>query len=177
MTDALRTLHTSSLTPAELTDIRALLDGCFRGDLDDDDFDHLLGGMHTLVRDAEGRMVAHGSVIMRRVRHGDRFHRVGYVEAMAVREDRRREGLGSRVMDELEGIIDRAYDFGALSASALGELLYRSRGWWAWPGRIEGIGPQGLVHLPDEEGTVLVRGAVPGDRGALAFDWRDGDVL
>ncbi|MER6916155.1 GNAT family N-acetyltransferase [Streptomyces sp. NPDC000594] len=177
MTDTLRTAHTSQLTPAELADIRVFLDECFDGDFSDEDFDHGLGGMHVLARDGAGRITAHGSVIMRRVRYGGRFRRVGYVEALAVRADRRRQGLGSQVMAELEGIIDRAYDFGALSASDEGAALYRSRGWRLWPGRIEAIGPDGPVHFPDEEDSTFVRGVTLESGAALAFDWRDGDVL
>lgn len=51
--------------------------------------------------DDAGRPAAHGAVIMRRVRHRDRWLRVGYVEAVAVRSDARRTGLGGRVMAEL----------------------------------------------------------------------------
>ncbi|GLF98918.1 GNAT family N-acetyltransferase [Streptomyces yaizuensis] len=176
MTDALRTVHTSQLTPEGLDRIRTFLRDSFDGDFSDDDFEHGLGGMHALVRDAEGRIAGHGSVVMRRVRAGGRFHRVGYVEAVAVSADRRRQGIGGLVMGALEEIIERAYDFGALSASDAGATLYRARGWRLWEGRIEGIGPEGIVHLPDEEDSTFVWGAAPAG-GALAFDWRDGDVL
>lgn len=177
MNESPRLAHTSQLTPSQLTEIRALLDAAFDGDFGDEDWDHALGGMHALVYDAEGDLVAHGSVIMRRVRHGGRFHRVGYVEALAVRADRQRQGLGGRVMDALEQIIERAYGFGALSASDEGAALYRSRGWRLWPGRIEGLGPEGVERFPDEEDSTFVWGAQPTGTGALGFDWRDGDVL
>ncbi|WP_190125298.1 GNAT family N-acetyltransferase [Streptomyces inusitatus] len=180
MTETIRTLHTSLLTPVELTAIRSLLDDAFDGDFSDEDWDHGLGGMHTLVHDAGGELVAHGSVIMRRVTHGGRSgrsYRIGYVEALAVRADRRRQGLGGRVMDALEEVIGRAYEFGALSASDEGAALYRSRGWRLWEGRIQGLGPDGVVSFPEEEGSTFVLGEAPDPAGALAFDWRDGDVL
>ncbi|MGW6735660.1 GNAT family N-acetyltransferase [Streptomyces sp. NPDC055013] len=175
-----RTAHTADLTPAELSEIRALLDDAFEGDFSDEDFEHGLGGMHVLVRDDAGRIVAHGSVIMRRVRYRDRWLRVGYVEAVAVRADARRGGLGGRVMAELERVIDRAYDAGMLSASDEGAALYAARGWEVWRGRVCALGPEGVVHLPDEEGTTYVRPAlagVPDPAFELVFDWRDGDVL
>ncbi|MDO0911544.1 GNAT family N-acetyltransferase [Streptomyces sp. DT2A-34] len=175
-----RTVHTADLTTAELRAIRALLDDAFDGDFSDEDFEHGLGGMHALVHDDAGRLVAHGSVIMRRVRHRDRWLRVGYVEAVGVRPDARRTGLGGRVMAELERVIDRAYDAGMLSASDEGAALYAARGWEVWGGRVCALGPQGVVRLPDEEGSTFVRPALAGPLDPafeLVFDWRDGDVL
>ncbi|KUL26046.1 GNAT family N-acetyltransferase [Streptomyces regalis] len=179
-TFAPRTAHTADLTPTELRAIRALLDDAFDGDFSDEDFEHGLGGMHALVHDEAGRLVAHGSVIMRRVRHRERWLRVGYVEAVGVRSDARRTGLGGRVMAELERVIDRAYDAGMLSASDEGAALYAARGWEVWGGRVSALGPAGVVHLPDEEGSTFVRPALAGPLDPafeLVFDWRDGDVL
>ncbi len=177
---ASRTVHTSQLSAAELAEIRALLDDAFEGDFGDEDWAHGLGGVHALVRDEKG-LAAHGSVIMRRVEHEGRSYRIGYVEALAVRADRRRQGLGGLVMAELERVIDRAYDFGALSASDDGAALYRARGWLLWAGRIEAFGPNGAVRLPDEEDSTYLRaaarGPLPAPPAALVFDWRDGDVL
>lgn len=175
-----RTAHTADLDPAEVRAIRALLDEAFDGDFSEEDFEHGLGGIHALVHDAAGRLAAHGSVIMRRVRHRERWLRVGYVEAVGVRPDARRGGLGGRVMAELERVVDRAYDAGMLSASDEGAALYTARGWEVWPGRVCALGLDGVVHLPDEEGSTFVRTALAGSLDPafeLVFDWRDGDVL
>ncbi|KMS75513.1 aminoglycoside 2'-N-acetyltransferase [Streptomyces viridochromogenes] len=175
-----RTAHTADLTSDELRAVRALLDDAFDGDFSDEDWDHGLGGVHALVHDDAGRLVAHGSVVMRRVRHRERWLRVGYVEAVAVRPDARRTGLGGRVMAELERVIDRAYDAGMLSASDEGAALYAARGWTVWSGRVCALGTEGVMHLPDEEGTTFVRPALAGPLDPafeLVFDWRDGDVL
>ncbi|MER5359957.1 GNAT family N-acetyltransferase [Streptomyces sp. NPDC002785] len=170
----LRTTHTHRLTPAALDEIRVLLDTAFEGEFSAEDWDH------ALARDDSG-LLAHGSVVQRRVIHEDRSYRVGYVEAVAVRADRRREGLGGRVMAALEQVVDGAYVFGALSASAAGAALYVGRGWKVWPGRIAVQGRHGVEMLPDEEGSTYVRGgagrALPRVSGTLIFDWRDGDVL
>ncbi|GAA2557665.1 MULTISPECIES: GNAT family N-acetyltransferase [Streptomyces] len=171
-----RTAHTADLTPAELAAVRSLLHDAFDGDFADEDWDHTLGGMHALVHDGRG-LAAHGAVVMRRVRYRTRWLRVGYVEGVAVRRDVRRQGLGGAVMDALEGVITRAYDLGALSASDDGAPLYTARGWRAWGGRICALGPDGTVRLPEEEGSAYVW-PVPADlEGELVFDWRDGDVL
>lgn len=179
MTTRLRTAHTADLDPAGLAAARALLDHAFDGDFSDEDWEHGLGGVHALVHDGAG-LAAHGSVVMRRARHRGRWLRVGYVEAVAVRPDVRRTGLGGQVMGALERIVDRAYDLGALSASEDGASLYTARGWQPWAGRIHALSPDGVVRLPDEEGSTYLRPALaapPDPAHELLFDWRDGDVL
>ncbi|MBW5484755.1 GNAT family N-acetyltransferase [Streptomyces bambusae] len=181
MTDTrTRLVHTAQLTDDELKEIRALLDEAFDGDFGDEDFEHGIGGMHALVSEA-GRLVAHGSVVQRRVVHGGRALRTGYVEAVAVRAGHRRQGHGGRVMAALEEVIGRAYVLGALSASDEGAALYTGRGWRVWGGRIGALSPQGPVRLAEEEGSTYVwtppGRALPDPAGQLFFDWRDGDVL
>lgn len=162
--------------------MRELLGGAFEGGFGDEDFEHALGGMHALVYEG-GELVAHGSVVQRRVLHRGRALRTGYVEAVAVRADRRRCGLGGVVMEAVEGVIGRAYPLGALSASADGAGLYAGRGWRVWGGEIGVLGPGGPERLAEEEGSTYVwtppGGGVLLDptAGALHFDWRNGDVL
>ncbi|MFF3373197.1 GNAT family N-acetyltransferase [Streptomyces sp. NPDC002680] len=180
MAPTLRTAHTADLAPAELAAARDLMDAAFDGGFADEDWEHALGGIHALVHDETGRLLAHGSVVMRRALHRGRWLRVGYVEAVGVHAEARRRGLGGLVLGELERIVDGGYDFGALSASADGASLYLARGWQLWPGRISALAPDGVVHLPDEEGDVFVRPAAVGSLDpfdGLIFDWRDGDVL
>ncbi|MFJ5866035.1 GNAT family N-acetyltransferase [Streptomyces parvus] len=178
---AVRTAPTFELTAAERAEIRDLLDAAFEGDFADEDWEHALGGVHALIRDADGLLIAHGSVVQRRVLHADRSYRAGYVEGVAVRAGRRRGGLGHRIMAALEHVIDSAHDFGALSASDAGAALYTARGWRIWPGRLTALGPDGPLPLPEEEGSTYVRPAagnpLPGPAHALAFDWRNGDLL
>jgi aminoglycoside 2'-N-acetyltransferase I len=174
------TAPTHELGAARLTAVRALLDTAFDGDFSDDDWDHTLGGVHAWIEDEHG-LAAHGSVVQRRVLHRGRSYRVGYVEGVAVRADRRRQGLGGAVMAALERVIDGAYLFGALGASDDGAALYRARGWRVWPGRLEALGPAGVLHLAEEEGFVFLRPAgtrpLPDAAAPLVFDWRDGDVM
>lgn len=175
-----RTVHTAHLTSAELVEIRALLDTAFDGDFADEDWDHGLGGMHALISEGT-EIVAHGSLVQRRVLHRGHSLRVGYVEAVAVRADHRRRGLGDRIMAALEEVVDRAYALGALSASDAGAALYAGRGWQVWQGGLAALGPVGVVPLPEEEGATYVRAAagrsLPDPEAALFFDWREGDVL
>ncbi|MGW7080569.1 GNAT family N-acetyltransferase [Streptomyces sp. NPDC054866] len=172
----LRTAHTCDLDPTELRAARALMDEAFDGDFSDADWDHGLGGVHALVCDDSGLLLAHGSVVQRRILHNGRSLRVGYVEAVAVRPDRQRTGLGGQVMGALERVIDRAYALGALSASDEGQRLYLSRGWQEWKGTVAVLGPEGVAPLPDEEAPLLW-GADLDPSYELLFDWRDGDIL
>lgn len=174
--------HTSQLAEGELRGVRELLDEAFEGDFGDADFEHALGGMHVLAYEG-GELVAHGSVVQRRVLHQGRALRTGYVEAVAVRPGRRGRGLGGAVMEAVEGVVSRAYLLGALSASADGARLYAGRGWRVWGGEVGVLGPGGPERLADEEGSTYVW-APPGGgvlldptAGPLQFDWREGDVL
>ncbi|MEU6388961.1 GNAT family N-acetyltransferase [Streptomyces sp. NPDC046939] len=179
--NTLRTAHTADLTASELAAVRALLDDAFDGDFSDADWAHTVGGVHALVHDGSGALLAHGSVTQRRAVHDGRTLRVGYVEAVAVRADVRRTGLGGQVMGALERVITAAYDLGALSASSDGAPLYTARGWTEWSGPFAAYGPAGTIALPaDEDPPYLFPALVARGLDAtrtLLFDWRDGDLL
>ncbi|WP_244509300.1 GNAT family N-acetyltransferase [Nocardioides lianchengensis] len=170
------TRHTAALGAAELDEIRDLLDAAF-DDFDDHDWEHGLGGQHAVVRE-DGLLVAHGSLVQRRMLVGGRSLRVGYVEAVAVHPDRRRLGHASTVMAALEALAP-AYDLLALSASDAGLPLYEARGWQPWRGPTSVLGPTGPEPTPDDDGSVLVLvlGGQDVDRDLpIACDHRDGDV-
>lgn len=172
-------MPTAHLSTEQRADIRRLLDHAFLGSFDDDDFDHALGGLHFLI-ERSGTLVAHAAVVQRSFLHGDRAHRCGYVEAVAVHPGWRGQGFAAEVMDAAEGVIDRSYDLGALSASTAGRGLYVARGWLPWLGRTAVVAPEGLTPTPEDDDSTFVR-PVPGgpvlDRGAtLACDYRNGDV-
>jgi aminoglycoside 2'-N-acetyltransferase I len=169
--------HTAHLPARTLAAARALLDDAFNGDFDDADWDHALGGLHALAWD-DGALVGHGAVVLRRLLHGGRALRTGYVEAVAVAAAHRRSGIASSLMARIEDVVRNAYDLGALGATDDGVGLYAARGWQRWRGPTCVLGPAGTVRTPDDDGAVLVLpGAVPLDLdGTLTCDWRDGDV-
>jgi aminoglycoside 2'-N-acetyltransferase I len=170
------TAHTSSLDASELRAIRRLLDDAF-ADFDDDAWEHCLGGMHATIWEA-GDVVAHASVVQRRVLHAGRALRTGYVEAVAVRADRRRRGYGRAVMEQIVGVIRGAYEVGGLAAGEPAATLYRSLGWRAWDGATWALGTEGLVRTPEDDGGVYVLPvtATLDLAGDLACDWRGGKV-
>ncbi|MHB1469604.1 MAG: GNAT family N-acetyltransferase [Solirubrobacteraceae bacterium] len=173
----LQVTHTSQLPKAALDAAHALLRDVFAADLDEHDWEHALGGVHALLWQAE-RLLAHGSVVQRRLLHDGHALRAGYVEAVAVSAEHRRRGHGGAIMSALEQVIAGAYEVGALGATEAGARLYLSRGWKRWRGPTSALTPNGIVRTPEEDGNIYVfaRGAELDLDGALACDWRDGSL-
>jgi aminoglycoside 2'-N-acetyltransferase I len=172
----LRTAHTADLDAVALETARSLLDDVF-DDLTDDDWEHALGGVHALVWDEAG-LIGHGSVVQRRLLHGRRALRTGYVEGVAVRADYRGRGHGSALMGALEHVVRAAYDVGALGATDEAADFYAARGWKQWQGPTSALTPTGIRRTEEDDGGVYVFPvAVALDlTGELTCDWRDGDV-
>ena len=171
-----RTAHTADVDAATLAAARALLYEAF-DDMTEDDWEHSLGGVHALVFDGD-TLVGHAAVVQRRLLHGGRALRTGYVEGVAVRADQRRRGHGAAMMDALERVIRGAYDLGALGASDEAVALYAGRGWQQWQGPSSALTPDGIRRTEDDDGGIYVLpGAVALDLdGELTCDWRGGDV-
>jgi aminoglycoside 2'-N-acetyltransferase I len=172
----LRTGHTADLDTGTRAAIRHLMDAAF-GAVSDDTFENVLGGVHALVIE-DGELVGHASVVQRRLLHGGRALRTGYIEGVAVREDQRRRGHGGAMMSVLERVVRSAYELGALGASPDGGRLYASRGWQLWRGPSFTLTPDGIVRTADKDGSIYVLPvSVPVDTsGELVCDWRPGSV-
>lgn len=169
--------HTAHLPRPVLASVRTLVEAAFEGRFTDHDWDHALGGLHALAWDGDD-LVGHGSVVQRRLWHQGRTLRTGYVEAVAVRADRRRRGHGNTVMAAVERVIRGAYEVGALGASDEGMALYQARGWRRWEGPTSALTPDGIVRTPDDDGGIFVRpvDATLDLTGELTCDWRPGEV-
>ncbi|MFI6156453.1 GNAT family N-acetyltransferase [Kitasatospora sp. NPDC051170] len=171
------TAHTSDVDRAVLHEARELLDVVFEGDMTPEDWEHALGGVHALLWE-EGQLVGHAAVVQRRVLHGGRALRAGYVEAVGVRADRRGRGHGAMLMDAVERVVGGAYELGVVGASDEAVGFYRRRGWRPWRGPLSALTPEGVRPTPEEAGAIFVLpGAAPLDlSGELTCDWRDGEV-
>jgi len=172
----LRTAHTADLDAAALSAARALLDDVFE-DMTDQDWEHSLGGMHALVWEGS-ELIGHASVVQRRLLHGGRALRTGYVEGVGVRADRRRRGHGAAMMDALERVLRSAYDLGALGATDEAADFYAARGWKRWQGPSSVLAPTGISRTEQEDGSIYVLPLTAALEltGELSCDWRDGDV-
>ena len=173
----LRTVATADLTTAETAQLRAFLDDAFGGEFGADDWAHTLGGVHVLAT-VGGALAAHGAVVGRQLAVAGQPVRTGYVEAVATAAGFRRQGIGDRLMEEVERLVRSGFELGALAASEDGARLYRRRGWLPWRDALAVRTPQGLVPTPDDEVFVLGTPTtpVPLDPGRpLTCDWRPGD--
>src|SRR3954451_7572395 len=170
-----RTAHTAELDAGTLRAARVLLDEVFAGAITDADWEHALGGIHALAYEGDD-LVGHASVVQRRLLYDGRALRTGYVEGVAVSPRHRRRGHASALMTELERIIQRAYDLGALGATDEAVGLYEPHGWRAWQGPLSVLSPSGIVPTPEEQGAVYVLAEDVDLTLELTCDWRDGDV-
>ncbi|WP_240319516.1 GNAT family N-acetyltransferase [Deinococcus wulumuqiensis] len=173
----LRVRHTAHLPGAGRAALRELLDTVYGGDFSGEDWDHALGGLHTLAF-LEGRLVGHAALVGRALLVGSEPRRAGYLEAMGVHPAVQRRGIGRAILRRVNRQVARGYDFGALSASDEGLGLYRAEGWEVWRGPLAVLTPGGLVPTPEEAGGVLVY-APAGELDlsqSLTCDFRSGDV-
>ncbi len=169
--------HTAHLSSPVRAQAHALLAEVF-DDLTDADWEHCLGGLHVLAYDGD-HLVAHAALVQRRLLHGGRAWRTGYVEGVAVRPDRQRRGHGAAVMAVVEELARRAYELGALGATEAGAAFYAARGWLRWQGLTSALTPSGVVRTPDDDDAVFVLplSFAPLDlHGRLVCDRRDGDL-
>lgn len=172
-----RLVHTADLDGDTRHSAHQMVVDAYAGEFTGTDWDHALGGMHALIW-SRGAIVAHGAVVQRRLLYRGTALRCGYVEAVAVREDRRGQGLAIAVLDACEQVIRGAYPVGALSSSDRGRRLYTVRGWLSWRGPTSVLAPGGPTRTPDDDGSVFVLpvGITMDTSAALACEWRDGNV-
>ena len=164
---------------ADRTELRRLWHRAFGGRFGGDDADHCYGGVHVVARDGAGVLVAHASVVPRRIRFADRpWLVVGYVEGVAVAPDRQGTGLGRRVMERLHDEIAARHAVAMLSTGrATG--FYERLGWERWQGLSYTWTAQGVV-ADDEHGGLMVRRvdatAVPDLTADVTCEDRSGDA-
>ena len=172
-----RLVHTSDLDAETHDGARAMVFEAFGGEFSDADWQHALGGMHALIG-YHGALIAHAAVVQRQLLYQGSALRCGYVEALAVREDWRGQGLAHALLDAVEQVIRGAYEVGALSSSEMARPLYTVRGWLPWRGHTSVLAPDGLTRTPGDDKAVFVLpvSAELDTAAELVCDWRNGDV-
>lgn len=176
-----RLVHTADLDADARLKAHQMLVAAYDGDFSDDDWDHALGGMHAVVCH-HGALIAHAAVVQRNLVRDGVPVRAGYIEAVAVREDFRGQGLGAALMDAAEQVIRGAYGLGALRPSDIARQFYLDRGWVPWEGPLAVLAPDGPVPTPEFDGRVFVLPVNSNpdkslDQTAELFcDWRVGNV-
>jgi aminoglycoside 2'-N-acetyltransferase I len=172
-----RLVHTADLDSDTRAGMCQMVTEAFAGDFTDTDWEHALGGMHALIWH-HGAIIAHASVVQRRLIYRGSALRCGYVEGVAVREDCRGQGLVHALLDGVEQVMRGAYQLGAVSSSLRASGLFASRGWLPWRGPTSVLAPTGPTRTPDDDGTVFVLpvGISLDTSADLMCDWRAGDV-
>jgi aminoglycoside 2'-N-acetyltransferase I len=177
----IRLVPSDALGPDEVAALRELFDEAWSDDPEgftDRDWSHAVGGVHVMAEAADGRLVAHASVVQRELHTAGHRLRTGYVEAVATRPSRQREGLGSLVIGEVGELIDRTFRLGALATGVRG--FYERLGWVVYEGPTSVRTAAGLVRTAEEDGNVFVR-LTPASpeldlSAPISCDWRPGDV-
>jgi aminoglycoside 2'-N-acetyltransferase I len=183
VTVRIRQLGTPDLHGHEMERLRAIMVEAFGDDPDerftDADWEHALGGRHFLVED-DGVIVGHASVVPRELHVAGHPVRTGYVEAVAIDPARHGQGLGSRLMHDVNEYVVGHFELGALGTAR--HAFYERLGWLAWRGPTSVRTANGERSTPDEDGYILVLTTpttpfVPIDLTLpLSCDWRPGDV-
>jgi aminoglycoside 2'-N-acetyltransferase I len=178
----LRRLRTPELTETELTELRRLVDAAFADpravSFNDDDWAHALGGVH-FVLDVDGTIASHAAVVERELHVDGRPLRTGYVEAVATLPERQGQGLGSRVMRDVNEYLATTFELGALATSVQG--FYERLGWQVWQGPTYVRTPNGDERTADEDGGILILLTPSSPAGLdltapISCEWRPGDV-
>ena len=142
----LLTVSSREMTPSQLNDVIQLCSQVFQCDYSyymnlPLDRVHVLGYI-------DGLLVSHALWLDRRLRIGSGpWLNTAYVEGVATREDRRKQGFGSAVMCRLQREIS-GYDLGALSPSC--PEWYERLGWVRWQGPLRIVKDSDILETPEE---------------------------
>jgi len=176
---SIRVVPSAELSATEWTTLTELCVAAFNEDWDGY-WESIGPGVHVIAEQDERGVVAHAAIVDRLLYPGKATLRTGYVEAVAVAPDLQRQGLGTKVMELIDSMIDEGYELGALGTGS--HDFYQRLGWVTWRGPTWIRERDGrLVRSPDEDGDVMVRltPATPADLDLslpIAVDWRPGEV-
>ena len=179
MDSLIRVLPSSELTSGEWSTLTDLCIAAFNEPWDDY-WESIGPGLHVIAEEPGRGIVAHAAIVDRLLYPADTTLRAGYVEAVAVAPDRQGRGLGSSVMEVIDGFIDERYELGALGTGR--HSFYARLGWVSWQGPTWIRERDGrLRRSPDEDGQIMVRLTPMTPRGLdlaspIAVDWRPGEV-
>ena len=176
---SIRVVPSATVSPGEWSALTELCEAAFN-EAWGDYWESIGPGVHVLAEDPERGILAHAAIVDRLLYPGDAVLRAGYVEAVAVAPDLQRRGLGTKVMEVIDGVVDAGYELGGLGTGSHG--FYHRLGWITWRGPTWIRERDGhLERSPDEDGGIMVRltPTTPADLDLtvpLAVDWRPGEV-
>ena len=111
-------------------------------------------GPHYLIEE-DGELVAHACVAFGALQAGDLALTAAFVEDVAARADRRREGLATLVMQTLQRDLGAPGQLGVLCTGT--PAFYEPLGWERWRGPTSVREPHGAITAtPEEDGNVFI---------------------
>lgn len=149
-----RIVHREELTDADLARILTFLEVAFDdGEWRPEHWDDIGPGPHLLIEDDRG-LAAHACIDWIPVLAGDHDVRVGYLEDVATRVDRRGQGLGTALLRAARPLIEERSQLGLLATGEFG--FYEREGWVRWRGLLSVWESDGSVtRTPAEDGFVM----------------------
>lgn len=124
-------------------------------------------GPHYVIEE-DGELLAHACLAFGDLQAGDLTLKAAFVEDVATRADRRRQGLASVVMRALQLDLAQVVQIGVLCTGT--PAFYERLGWERWRGPTSVREGEGHVTLtPEEDGNVFVL-RTPGTPDGLALD-------
>jgi aminoglycoside 2'-N-acetyltransferase I len=176
---SIRVVPSAGLSAVEWSELTSLCEAAFEEPWGDY-WESIGPGVHVLLEDPEGGIVAHAAIVDRLLYPGDAVLRAGYVEAVAVLPARQRQGHGTQVMEVIDRMVDEGYELGGLGTGS--HDFYARLGWVVWQGPTWIRERDGrLVRSTDEDGDIMVRRTPATPAGLdlslpIAVDWRPGEV-
>ena len=150
-------LEREAFSEEELRDLTSWLEAAYAdpaGSWRDEMWAELGPGPHFLIEE-DGDLVAHACLVFGQVRVGGLKLETAFVENVATRADRRREGFATAVMRAAQAEILNEADLGVLSTGT--PAFYEPLGWERWLGPTSVREADGTTTLtPEEDGFVHV---------------------
>jgi aminoglycoside 2'-N-acetyltransferase I len=150
---SMRVLRDDESTEPLLAELRLFVLAAFEGRFSEQDWEHTEGGWRIVVF-AGTTPVAHGAVVPRTLQVGDREFRAGYVEGVATHPRWQRQGMGSRLMDQVTSVVRDEYELGGLSTGS--PAFYERFGWERWRGESYVRDGDELTRTADEDDGLMV---------------------
>jgi len=136
--------------------IKDLLDLSYEGDFSPQDWEHTIGGQY-FIGFLDDLIIAHGSVVSRKVFIDEQAVTVGYVEAIAVLPSYWQKGFGTQLMKEVTQFCLENYELSMLSTDE--NYFYERLGWKRFEGEsFARSGDLEVRTLEEDEGLMLLPG-------------------
>jgi aminoglycoside 2'-N-acetyltransferase I len=130
-----------------LAESKTLCFSAFGDSFNESDWKHTFGGIRVLLFQG-AQLLGHAAIVPRCIHIENEEIDAGYVEAVAVRLEQQRQGLGSKVMREVADALFDEFDLGVLSTGK--HSFYARFGWELWAGPTFVLKATGQVRTLDE---------------------------